>query len=406
MVGWRSVRIGYLVSQYPAINHTFILREIQTLRAEGFEIVVVSIRPPDRPRNELAAEEAAELPCTATVKTMAAGRWLILHLQTLIRRPGPYLWTLWSAFMMGAGLRSSLRHAAYFAQAVVAGRLFEKAGIRHFHVHFSSTVGLFVTRLFPLTMSNTFHGPQEFVDPEGFHLREKVEASKFVVAISSFGRSQILKCCAYPEWAKVELAYLGVDPGVFTAAEPNRNCSPVELLTVARLAPVKGHHVLLDALDRLRASGHSVRLRLVGDGPDRAELEAHAHRLHLQEAVVFEGWCGQEKVRRFYAATDIFVIASFAEGIPVVLMEAMAMELPCVATYVAGIPELIENEATGLLVPASDTVALADAIARLIADPSLARRLGAGGRRKVLSAFDLSRNTGCLAAIFRRRLTA
>jgi glycosyltransferase involved in cell wall biosynthesis len=176
------------------------------------------------------------------------------------------------------------------------------------------------------------------------------------------------------------------------------------LLTVGRLAPVKGQHVLLDAVARLRSAGHSVLLRLAGDGPDRHALEQHALTLRISDAVVFEGWCNQDRVHQLYSSADIYVMASFAEGIPVVLMEAMAMEVPCVATYVAGIPELIEHGATGLLVPASDPAALADAVALLIRDPNLAREVGSAGRSTVLEGFDLHRNTGALAAIFKRYL--
>jgi colanic acid/amylovoran biosynthesis glycosyltransferase len=406
VIGWLTVRLGYLVSQYPAINHTFILREIQTLRNNGFDIVVVSVRAPDRSPDRLAPEERAELPHTTAIKSLLAVRLLSIHLAVFVRRPIAYLRGLSLAWTMGAGFLSCLRHLVYFAQAIVAGRLFEEEGIGHFHVHFSSTVGLLAAEVFRLSMSNTFHGPQEFVDPLGFHLREKVERSRFVVAISSFGRSQIMKSCAYREWRKVELARLGVDPAVFTAAGQREDRSPVALLTVGRLAPVKGQHILLDAVARLRAAGHPVCMRLAGDGPDRSSLEEHTAALGLTGSVVFEGWCSQETVLRLYQDTGIFVMASFAEGIPVVLMEAMAMEIPCVATYVAGIPELIEDGITGFLVPASDTDALANAISRLIDDRELASRLGAAGRCKVLADFNLEKNTRELAAIFTRYLSA
>ena len=269
---------------------------------------------------------------------------------------------------------------------------------------FPLPVGLLAVGVFPLTMSNTFHGPDEFLDPSGFHMPEKVDRSVFVVAISSFGRSQILKSCRYHDWHKVELSRLGVDPGVFAPRAPHEPRTPVELLRVGRLAPVKGQHVLLDAVARLLAQDHVVRLRLAGGGPDRRSLEQHAEDLGLGDAVVFEGWCNRDRVRQLYRNADIYVMASFAEGIPVVLMEAMAMGIPCVATYVAGIPELIEHGSTGLLVPASDAAALADALGRLIRDPQLVGRLGTAGRLKVLEDFELERNTRALAGVFSRRL--
>lgn len=398
------MRIGYLVSQYPAINHTFVLREIQALRDQGFEIAVVSVRAPDRPPESLAPEERAELAYTTAVKSMPLSRIAGLHAAALFRHPLRYWRGFGSALRLGSGLRGSLRHVAYFAEAVVVGCLFERAGITHFHVHFSSTVGLLAAKVFPLTMSNTFHGPDEFLDPAGFHTREKVEASRFVVAISSFGRSQIQRACDYSQWPKIELSRLGVDPDLFAPRPARESARLVELLSVGRLAPVKGQHVLIDAVACLRAGGHNVHLCLAGDGPDRASLEQHVRAAGLDRAVTFAGWCNQDRIRGLYRDTDIFVMASFAEGIPVVLMEAMAMEIPAVATYVAGIPELIDHQRTGMLVPASDSCALARAIASLIRDPQLARSLGMAGRQKVLRDFHLAGNARSLAAIFSRRL--
>jgi len=147
-------------------------------------------------------------------------------------------------------------------------------------------------------------------------------------------------------------------------------------------------------------------LRFVGDGPDRSSLEADVAARGLGAAVVFEGAVNQDRIRALYAQADAFALASFAEGIPVVLMEAMAMEIPCVTTWITGIPELIRNGVDGLLVPPSDDAALAQALAVLMDDAAVRRRLGAAGRTRVLEAYNLSRNTERLAAIFRRRLGA
>lgn len=390
------MHIGYLVSQYPAINHTFILREIRTLRAAGYSIPVVSMRVPDRPTEALSEEEREELQHTTALAGLPRLRLAALILRPLLRHPLAWMATLWSAVRGG-----NLRHALYFLQAAAAGQLFTDAGVRHFHVHFSSTVGLLATKLFPLTMSNTFHGPDEFTDPAGFRMAEKVRASRFVVAISAFGRSQILRSCPWEEWSKVHVARLGIDPAVFTPSAGREGNGSIELLSVGRLAPVKGQHILIDAVAELRRRGCDVRLRLAGDGPDRASLERHAAAApELAGAVVFEGWCNQEKVRQLYASADVYAMASFAEGIPVVLMEAMATETPAVATWVAGIPELIEHGRTGLLAAAGDATMLADAIEPLVRDPGRRRELGKAGRQRVLADYDLARNTQRLAELF------
>jgi len=298
---------------------------------------------------------------------------------------------------------STLARFVYFAQAVVAGHWMVSDGIEHFHVHFSSTVGLLATRVFPLTMSVTFHGPDEFSSPDSFHLAEKVAASRFVVAISSFARSQLLRVSAYPHWQKVCVCRLGVDASVFAPRPCAERSDPFEVLCVARLARVKAQHILLDAVARLIGEGRRVRLHLAGDGDERTALEAHAASLGIGSSVVFHGWLNQDAVQALYRRADVFVLPSFAEGVPVVLMEAMAMEIPCIATYIAGVPELIENEIDGLLVPASDTEALSRGIARLMDDPELRRTIGAASRVKVLRDFNLSRNAELLAGIFHER---
>jgi glycosyltransferase involved in cell wall biosynthesis len=296
-------------------------------------------------------------------------------------------------------------HFLYFAEAVIAGRWMMAEGYSHFHVHFSSTVGLLVTAVFPLTMSITLHGPDEFTDPAGFHLERKVSASSFVCAISHFARSQVMRFCDPSQWSKVEVSRLGVDTALYAPRTHRDQPDLFELICVGRLAPVKAQHVLLGAVSRLVRDGYRVRLRLVGDGPERGLLEARAVELGIESSVVFEGWRNQDAVLALYHQADIFVLASFAEGVPVVLMEAMAMEIPCVATWVAGIPELITDGAQGLLVAPSDEEGLARAIARLLDDPELRRRLGQAGRARVLEQYDLDTNFSRMAEIVRSRLT-
>ena len=169
----------------------------------------------------------------------------------------------------------------------------------------------------------------------------------------------------------------------------------------ARLAAAKAQHILIAAIGRIVALGHSqIRLTLVGDGPERVALQETAARHQVTPYVTFAGACNHDRVIEYYTQTHVFAMASFAEGVPVVLMEAMAMEIPCVATWVMGIPELIENEVNGLLVPPADVGALANALMRLMNDPSLAEHMGKAARQKVLADFDLSRNTEKLALAF------
>ena len=213
-----------------------------------------------------------------------------------------------------------------------------------------------------------------------------------------------MKLSDVAEWEKFELTPLGVDLAVFTPRPVRPHSSPFTILCVGRLVPAKGQHILLAAVERLVKAGRQVRLCLVGDGPDRARLEEQVKVQGLEAYVAFAGAVNQDRIRALYAEADVFALASFAEGIPVVLMEAMAMSIPCVTTYITGIPELIRDGIDGLLVSPSDDAALAEAIARLMDDPALRQRLGEAGRCRVQDKYDLNRNTAALAALFRQRL--
>jgi colanic acid/amylovoran biosynthesis glycosyltransferase len=210
----------------------------------------------------------------------------------------------------------------------------------------------------------------------------------------------LMKISDTEHWAKIKLTPLGVDPDRFLPQPPAALSKVFEVICVGRLVPSKGQHVLLAAIHRLRSRGRIVNLRLVGDGPDRASLEQAARRLAIRQNVIFEGSVNQDEIRALFAQADVFALASFAEGIPVVLMEAMAMEIPCVTTWITGIPELIRDTVEGLLVAPSDEVALADALARLMDDGELRRRLGAAGRKRVMDRYNLRPNVGLLAEVF------
>jgi glycosyltransferase involved in cell wall biosynthesis len=255
-------------------------------------------------------------------------------------------------------------------------------------------------KIFPVTFSLTVHGPDEFYDVPGYRLAEKLSAANLVCAIGFFARSQLMKICDPSLWGKIRVTPLGVDPSVFTPRTPDPDSRLFDVVCVGRLVPAKGQHVLLAAVSRLLSRGRGLRLRLVGDGPDRESLERAARRLGIREHVIFEGAVNQDEIRGILEKADVFALASFAEGIPVVLMEAMAMEIPCVSTSVAGIPELIRDSVDGLLVAPSDEDGLAAAIGRLMDDGELRLRLGAAGRRRVIEKYDLRTNVARLATAF------
>lgn len=401
----KEIRIAYLVSQYPAVNHTFILREIRGLRKLGAELRVASISDADRPPEKMTADEREEAANTYFVKSAGLLNVAGDHLATFVANPAGYFRGLVCALSLGQfHPKRTLSALFYFAEAVIVGRWMQHQGLSHFHTHFSSTVGLIMQRIFPVTMSMTIHGPGEFDDPAGFRLSEKIAASSFVCAISNYGRSQLMKVSDYSEWNKIEVSPLGIDPAVFTTRPFREAPETFEVICVGRLAPVKAQHILVAAIDRLRKQGRRVRLRLIGDGPDRRGLEQNVSARRLNHDVIFEGWCNQDQVLALYEQADAFALASFAEGVPVVLMEAMAMEIPCVATRITGVPELIRDGVDGLLIAPSSVEELAEAIATLMDDPELRRRLGSAGRERVMEKYDLAHNTAQLANIMRCRM--
>jgi glycosyltransferase involved in cell wall biosynthesis len=405
----RAVPLGYLVSQYPTVTHTFILREIRTLRTLGFDVRVVSIRQPDRRPDRLSPEEAEEFRLTFCVLGGGLRPVLRAHLRTLLLRPRAYVATLLYAIRLGGwDLRRAASHACYFAEAVVVGDYLVRAGTGHFHTHFASTPALIASRLFRIPFSLTIHGSGEFDDVAAFHMAEKVAQATFVATISKFGSSQTMRASAPRYWGKIHALPLGVDPDDF-APRPQSNpapAGPFRIVCVGTLAPAKAYPMLIAAIARLVEKGREVELTIVGEGPERQSLEQAIVERRLGGVVRLAGACNHDGVIDFYARTNAFALASFAEGVPVVLMEAMAMRIPCVATWVAGVPELIRDGIDGLLVAPADPEALANALERLMDDPALGARLGDSARLRVLESYNLSRNSARLGETFRQYCVA
>lgn len=401
-------RLAYLVSQYPSISHTFILREIVRLRGLGFDIEVASINSPDRGPGGLTKVERKETETTFYVKAAGLHRLAHAHLASLSSRPRKYFRGLLYALRLGGvDLKKILYQLFYFMEAVVVGEWAARVGARHLHVHFATpaaTVGLIAKRIFGLTLSLTIHGPDEFYDVTAYQLQEKIRSSSFVFCIGLFARSQLMKLSPVTEWHKFEVTPLGVDLKEFSPLTRPASPDTFEVLCVGRLVPAKGQHILLQALQLLVQDGRSVRLRLVGAGPDEPSLRQMVRDKKLDGFVRFEGAVNQDRIRELYGQADLFVLPSFAEGIPVVLMEAMAMEIPCISTLIAGIPELIQSGRDGILIPPSDAESLADEIARMMDTPSVRRHLGRSGRIRVQENYNLAKNVANLAHIFERRL--
>ena len=402
-----ALRLVYLLSQYPAVSHTFFLNEIRELRSLGFTIDVASINRPDRAHSSMPTIEVEEAEKTFYIKSKGPASAVFVAAKTLLLRPRVFARGLAAALRLGRwDLNATLYAIFYFAEALILGDWMRAQGLRHLHIHFGgpvATVGMLASAAWRFPYSLTVHGPDEFYDVEEFYLRQKVERANFILCISNFCRSQLMRIAGPEHWDKMHVVRLGVDPHLFFPMRHERELeSPLEIVCVGRLIPAKGQLILLRACDLLLTQGYSLRVRFVGAGTDRKHLEAFAAQRHIP--VVFEGAMNHEETRQLLGRADIFALASFAEGVPVALMEAMAMEVPCVSTCIAGIPELIRDGLDGLLVPASSTDALASAIQRLIEDPPLRRRLGVAGRMRVCEFYNLSQNVLSLASVFNQHL--
>lgn len=395
-------RIGYLVSQYPALSHTFVMREIRGLRQLGWDVRVVSIRKSDRPLAALSREEAEEFQSTFSVMGSGIGPILRTTFLEFLRNPLKFAASLIDTWKL-AGFKPALwpPYTAYFVEAIVAGAQFRGEGVGHVHTHFSTTIALIMSRHFDIDFSSTIHGSGEFEDVVGFHLKEKVARATLTVAITNYGSSQIQRSSRPDDWNKIVVVPLGVDIDQF-AARRQPPADVFQLVFVGRLEMAKALHILIQAVRLLRDRGHKVHLTLVGGGALMPMVQQQVHDLGLSTEVELAGPQNHDKVLDYYRRAHVFVCSSYAEGLPVVLMEAMAMEVPCVSTWITGIPEMIRDNVDGLLVPPASASHIADAVERLIIEPGLAQRLGKAGRARIDDKYNLARNIPALARVFER----
>jgi glycosyltransferase involved in cell wall biosynthesis len=365
-----------------------------------------------RPRDILAEADRVASATTFNVLPAAPLTLLRAHAAAFARSPHRYFSTLALALRTGAGgARERLWHLFYFGEAMVLLAHCRQAGISHIHAQFADSatdVAMLVAhyqRGAPsggggVTWSLAVHGSVEFYNVTRYGLAQKLARASFAVAISDFGRSQLMTLSSQDRWPHIHVVHCGVDPRVYVP--PTRTSDSdqrAEVLCVGRLLPAKGLSLLFESVAQLRREGLDVVVTLVGDGPARTELKATAEALGVSEHVGFVGAVGQDEIRQFYERADIFCLPSFAEGIPVVAMEAMAMELPIVTTRIMGIPELVEDGAAGLLVAPGRVDQLTDALRALVRSPQERRRLGAAGRQKVALEFDVRNSARRLRAV-------
>ena len=400
------IKIAYLTGEYPRATDTFIQREVAALREQGFEVTTCSIRRTGA-EHLVGEEQKAEAARTFHVLEAAARPLTSLraHLRALTA-PARYLRALRLAWRTSpGGVKPMLYQLFYFAEAVVLADHLRRQGVQHLHNHIakaSCTVAMLCQELSGIPYSFTLHGPDIFFEPIRWRLDEKIARASFTACISDFCRSQGMSFADRAHWGRMHIVHCGVEPERYAAATPKRPGN--HLLFVGRLAAVKGVPLLLQAVKAAREMRPDLRLTLIGDGPERTWLQTEAEALGLAEAVDFLGYRSQSEVAERLQQVDALVLPSFAEGVPVVLMEAMAAGLPVITTQIAGIPELVEQGVSGKLIPPGDAKALEQAILTLLSDPAQAAAMGAAGRAKVRTAFDIQHEAARLGQLIRSYL--
>jgi colanic acid/amylovoran biosynthesis glycosyltransferase len=403
----KTVRVAYLINQYPKLSHTFIRREILALEAAGVEVVRIAIRADET--KAVDPQDADEVARTRYVLQAGPAVIVLSCLLRALRRPQSFFRTLVRAVRLGIHSDGGVfKHIAYFIEACIVARWLERGQIEHVHAHFgtnATTVAMLAEQLSDITYSFTVHGPEEFDRPKRLALREKMHGANFVVAISSFCRSQLFRWAQFDDWAKIQIVHCGLDRSYFEGADRPVPERP-RLICVGRLCEEKGQILVVRAAHLLAQRGVTFEILFAGDGPLRAPVEAEIRAHGLEDAVRILGWVDNPRVRELLLDARALVLASFAEGLPVVIMEAFALGRPVISTCIAGIPELVVNGENGWLIPAGDVERLADAMQQVVTSEPLAlQSLGQSGRARTLELHEIATEAGKLKELFSMALS-
>ncbi|NUR46397.1 MAG: glycosyltransferase [Sphingomonas sp.] len=398
------MRLAYLCNLYPAVSHSFVRREIEAVERANHEVHRFSVRPP---RSELKdPADRREAQRTEVVLGQGVFRLVVAAVVLLVARPVRTVHAIAAAARLsGPGLRGKVRHTAYWLEAAWLVRRLDRLGVEHLHAHFGTNpaaVATIVRAWGGPPFSFTVHGPDEFDAPTALSLRRKIEAASFVAAISSYGRSQLMRWSTPEHWTKIGIVRCGVDDDFLNASAKPVPAKSTEFVCVARLSAQKGLPLLIVACERLRAQGEKFSLTIIGDGEMRDEIKAEIARRKLGKVVKLAGICTSSEIRDHVERCRAFVLPSFAEGLPVVIMEALALGRPVITTAVAGIPELVDNSC-GWLIPAGSEDALVEAMEAALRAP--AKELwakGAVGRERVRKFHDAGENSRLLVEAIAR----
>lgn len=399
-----ALRLAYLTTEYPKASHTFIRREILELERRGMLVERLSIRD----SGGAIADEAdrREQQRTFICLHQPKLRFAMAVLRCAVTHPGRFLRALRTTLTMGRRSdRGVLRHLAYLAETCVLLRVTSRRSIDHVHVHFGTNAAA-VARLMRIlggpTYSMTVHGPDEFDAPRGFSLGDKVVDAEFVCAISAFCAAQLQRWTPYEHWSKISIVHCSVDESFLDTPTPINRSSNM-FLSIGRLSAQKGQLLLIEAIASLIAGGTDVRLVLAGDGEMRPEIERCVREMNLAEHVTITGYVDEQRIRDLIGECRALVQPSFAEGLPVVIMEALAMGRPVIASCINGIPELVKRAENGWLITPGSVMQIADAIGEVLrTDTDRLFEMGLDGRERVMAEHRCSTEVDKLVALLRR----
>ncbi|ALS33332.1 hypothetical protein PTRA_a2219 [Pseudoalteromonas translucida KMM 520] len=363
------MNITYFINQYPKVSHTFIRREILELEKKGFIVQRVALRGWDADLKDKV--DFCEQEKTNYILENGIRPLLPIFFKAFIKYPKRVTTAFIAAVNMAKmSERGVLYHLIYLVEACKLSAYCCETDSKHIHAHFgtnSAEVTMLAGMISGVDYSFTVHGPEEFDKPLGLHLKEKISHAKFVVAITSYCRSQLFRWANYNDWKKIEIVRCGLDDNFLKGQPLLPQASEIkQLLCIGRLCEQKGQLLLLKALKMVLDEGDNINLILAGDGEMRGDIEKFIKANNLGKNVRITGWISSEEVHNLLLASDAMILPSFAEGLPVAIMEAMAVGRPVMTTYIAGIPELITNEKQGLLFHAGDTLVIKDSITKFI----------------------------------------
>jgi glycosyltransferase involved in cell wall biosynthesis len=390
-------RIAYLLHRFPAITDTFIKREIRSLQIAGTSVLVISVWKPNEHETtaEILSEWAADTRFILPRPTLSILRTVVA---AALRSPRRFFLTFRRALSTSRpGIRGAAYQFFYFLEAVLAAEELHKNAIDHVHNHIgdqSGTVTMLAASLAGIGYSITFHGWPVFFDAKYSRIKEKVLGARFTRSISYFCRSQLMMFSECDDPTAFKVVHCGLSIAKYAYRPPKQQIK--RLFCAARLSPEKGLTFAIEALSLLRVKGYDLELRLAGGGPSMVHLKTLTTQLGLADRVKFLGFLTEDQVIGELQISDLFVLPSFVEGVPVSAMEAMAVGIPVIATNIAGTSELIEDGKNGILIRPSDSQALANAVIRMIENHDFRLRATELARQKVVDEFDINKETAKL----------